>query len=187
MVQARKKPLTLVEFLAMPETKPASEFINGRIIQKPVPQGKHSALQQDIANTINASVRKQKIARAFPELSCSFGTSAVVPDITVLLWQYIPRDEDGAIADALKRAPDWTIETLSPKQSSAKVVKKILSCLQHGTRMGWLINPTEKSVFVYRPQKEIIVLDEPDDVLPTPEFMTSFTLTVEELFSFLYD
>ncbi|MEO0886876.1 MAG: Uma2 family endonuclease, partial [Cyanobacteria bacterium J06648_10] len=39
MVQAPTKPLTLDGFLALPETKPASEFINGRIIQKPMPQG----------------------------------------------------------------------------------------------------------------------------------------------------
>lgn len=186
MVQAPKKSLTLEEFLELPETKPASEFVNGQIIQKPMPQGKHSALQQDIANSINAVVRKEKIARAFPELRCSFSTSTVVPDIAVFLWQHIPRDENGEIANAVKRAPDWTIEILSPKQSSAKVVKKILVCLRHGTQMGWLINPTDKSVFIYRPQKEIIVLDEPNEVLPTPEFMQSFSITIEELFSFLY-
>jgi len=31
-------PLTLEEFLTLPETKPASEFINGEIVQKPMPQ-----------------------------------------------------------------------------------------------------------------------------------------------------
>ena len=37
--------LTLEEFLSLPETKPASEFINGQVIQKPMPQGEHSRLQ----------------------------------------------------------------------------------------------------------------------------------------------
>jgi Uma2 family endonuclease len=32
MVQAPKKTLTLEEFLRLPETKPASEYINGQII-----------------------------------------------------------------------------------------------------------------------------------------------------------
>jgi Uma2 family endonuclease len=31
--------LSLAEFLELPETKPASEYINGRIYQKPMPQG----------------------------------------------------------------------------------------------------------------------------------------------------
>jgi Uma2 family endonuclease len=30
--------LTLNEFLDLPETKPAAEFINGKVIQKPMPQ-----------------------------------------------------------------------------------------------------------------------------------------------------
>ncbi|MEM9276460.1 MAG: Uma2 family endonuclease, partial [Cyanobacteria bacterium P01_F01_bin.143] len=39
MVQVRSKKLTLKEFLELPETKPASEYINGKIIQKPMPKG----------------------------------------------------------------------------------------------------------------------------------------------------
>ena len=45
MVQVPEKPLTLEEFLTLPETKPASEYIAGQVIQKPMPQGKHSKLQ----------------------------------------------------------------------------------------------------------------------------------------------
>ena len=46
-------------------------------------------------------------------------------------------------------AQDWTIEILSPDQSQTKVTKNILHCLKYGTQMGWLIDPEEKSVFVY--------------------------------------
>lgn len=44
MVQALLKTLTLEEFLKQAETKPASEYIDGQIIQKPMPQGKHSRI-----------------------------------------------------------------------------------------------------------------------------------------------
>ncbi len=36
----------LEEFLQLPETKPASEFIDGKIIQKPIPQGEHSQITE---------------------------------------------------------------------------------------------------------------------------------------------
>jgi Uma2 family endonuclease len=42
-VQALSQPLTLAEFLKLPETEPASEYIDGQIVQKPMPR-KHSAL-----------------------------------------------------------------------------------------------------------------------------------------------
>ena len=41
-IQVPAKILTLDEFLQQPETEPASEYIDGQIIQKPMPQGKHS-------------------------------------------------------------------------------------------------------------------------------------------------
>ena len=73
MVQTPLKPLTLDAFLAMPETKPASEFIDGQIIQKPMPQGKHSTIRGDIGADINRVLKPQRIARAYPELRCTFG------------------------------------------------------------------------------------------------------------------
>jgi len=36
--------LTIREFLQLPETKPRKEFIDGQIIPKPMPQGKHSTI-----------------------------------------------------------------------------------------------------------------------------------------------
>ncbi len=36
--------MTLEEFLQLPETKPANEFIQGKIYQKTVPSGEHSTL-----------------------------------------------------------------------------------------------------------------------------------------------
>ena len=65
MVQTPTKTLTLEEFLKLPETEPASEYINGRIIQKPMPQGEHSVLQTEFSPAINSVVRSKKIARAF--------------------------------------------------------------------------------------------------------------------------
>lgn len=36
MLQTPSKPLTSEEFLKLPETKPASEYIDSQIIQKPI-------------------------------------------------------------------------------------------------------------------------------------------------------
>lgn len=150
-----------------------------------MPPGKHSALQSDLMALINSSVRTSKIARAFPELRCTFGGSAVVPDIAVFEWSHIQRDESGEIANIFPLAPDWAIEILSPGQSIAKVTKKILRCLQYGSQMGWLIAPADKAVLIYLPQQETSVLDEPDAALPVPSFAKDLAITVEDLFALL--
>jgi len=56
MLQASNKILTLEEFLALSETKPSLEYIDGQIIQKPMPQGKHSTIQGELCPTINSVV-----------------------------------------------------------------------------------------------------------------------------------
>lgn len=187
MVQIPTKPLTLEEFLQLPETEPASEYIDGLIIQKPMPQGEHSVVQTELAPAINLVVKPKRIARAFTELRCTFGGRSTVPDISVFLWNRIPRKESGGVANVFSIAPDWTIEILSPDQSQTKVTKNILHCLKHGTQMGWLIDPDEGCVFVYLPDRPTTVYDELGTRLPVPEFAKDFNLTVEALFNWLVE
>jgi Uma2 family endonuclease len=197
MVQTPSQIFTLEEFLKLPETEPASEYIDGQIIQKPMPQGEHSALQTELPPAINLVVKPTKIARAFTELRCTYpsgshsssvyGGRSIVPDVSVFLWNRIPRKENGGIANVFSIYPDWTIEILSPDQSQTKVIKNILHCLKYGTQMGWLIDPEEQSVFVYLSDQPTAFYDETDAILPVPEFAKNFNLTVEGLFNWLLE
>ncbi|MBD1940254.1 Uma2 family endonuclease [Microcoleus sp. FACHB-68] len=187
MIQAPSKPITLDEFLKIPATKPAGEYINGQIVQKPMPQGKHSTIQTELSSAINAILKPKRIARAFSELRCTFGGRSTVPDISVFVWNRIPRDENGEIANTFSIAPDWTIEILSPDQSQTKVTKNILHCLKYETQMGWLIDPDEQTVFVYCPTQQIEVFDELEVQLPMPAFASELQLTVGELFGWLLE
>lgn len=185
MVQTPPKNLTLEEFLQLPETKPASEYINGQIIQKPMPQGKHSIIQGELVSAINAIAKTKKIALAFPELRCTFGGRSIVPNVAVFAWERIPVDENGDIANIFPIHPDWTIEILSPEQSQTKVTGNILHCLKQGTKLGWLIVPEEKSVLVYPPGKQPELLQEPEELLPVPDIVSALQLTLGNLFSWL--
>jgi Uma2 family endonuclease len=187
MVQSPVKTMTLAEFLLVPETKPANEFIDGQIIQKPMPQGKHSLIQTELAANINTTFKPERLVRAFSELRCSFGGRSTIPDVMVFTSNRIPRDENGDIANVFAIAPDWTIEILSPDQSQTKVTKNTLHCLQHGTQMGWLIDPAERSVFVYAIDRSTQVFDEELDALPVPEFAKDFQLSLGDLFGWLKD
>ena len=95
-----------------------------------------------------------KIAIAFPELRCPFGGRSLakplpwslVPDVVVLKNENIPKDDDGEVSNVVTTAPDWVIEILSPDQSTTKVIKNIIHCLDNGTEVGWLIDPAEKMI-----------------------------------------
>ncbi|MCC5639560.1 Uma2 family endonuclease [Nostoc sp. CHAB 5844] len=185
MIKTPTRRISLEEFLQLPETKPASEYIDGEIFQKPMPQGKHSRLQGELTTTINNVVEPQKIALAFPELRCTFGGRSTVPDVAVFAWERIPVDEKGNIANVFNTYSDWTIEILSPEQSTTKVTKNILHCLNHGTSLGWLIDPEEYCVLVYPPHQQLIYLENEQDILPIPDLVSDLHLTLGQLFAWL--
>ncbi|MCC5639289.1 Uma2 family endonuclease [Nostoc sp. CHAB 5844] len=177
------KSITLEEFLQLPETKPAAEFINGKISQKPMLQGEHSLLQVALCEAINRTAKPQKIAHAFPELRCVFGGVAIIPDISVFRWERIPREPSGRIANRFETYPDWAIEILSPDQSSGKVLHNLLHCSQNGTELGWLIFPEEANILTIFPNQRVQMLTGTDQ-LPILRNI-ELTLTVEQVFSWL--
>lgn len=194
MVQAVSASLTLQEFLQLPETKPASEYIDGQVIQKAMPKGKHSVLQTQMSTVINAALQPGRIAWAFSELrstypagsrSSVYGGRSIVSDVSVFIWSSIPCDQNGEISNTFELAPDWTIEVLSPDQNQTRVTKNILHCLKHGTQMGWLIDPEEQTVLVYLPPDQVKVFDQLEEDLPFPSFAKDLQLTVGELFGWL--
>ncbi|MBW4690434.1 MAG: Uma2 family endonuclease [Lyngbya sp. HA4199-MV5] len=145
--------LTLQAFLQLPyiEESPAWEYINGEGVQKPMGGGKHSLLQKGLIAAIDQANTRYE---AFPELRCTIGNRSIVPDVVVMDKSQLPLDESGDISSAgIEFAPPWVIEILSPAQSQTKVTGNILHCLRHGTQLGWLLDPHERSVLVYQPDR----------------------------------
>ena len=175
--------LSIEEFLALPETKPASEYFDGQIFQKPMPQFQHSTFQVEIATAINLISKPQKLAFAFPELRCNFGDVSIVPDIAVMRWANIPFLENKRVANVAPVAPDWIIEILSPDQSPLRVMSKISSAITNGSELGWLISPAQDLIMVFQgdrfPEKMTGT-----DVLPVLDVL-DWRVTVNDVFDLL--
>jgi Uma2 family endonuclease len=181
MVQTPSKNLTLEEFLKLPETKPASEYIDGNIFQKPMPKARHSRLQSKLINAISEVGEQRQVVYAFPELRCTFGGRSIVPDVAVLQWEHIQFDENGELLDDVLIAPDWTIEILSPDQSSNRVTGNILHCLKYGCKLGWLLDPDDRSILVFQPKQQPELCQGKDNLIVLNGL--ELNLTVEQVFS----
>lgn len=177
------KKLTLEEFLGLPETQPASEFIGGKIFQKVMPPGEHSRLQSKLTSAINNIAEPTQIAYAFPELRCIFGGEVIVPDLSVFLWHRIPRTESGTIANRFELHPDWAIEILSPGQSWTKTLEKLLFCSQQGCELGWLIDPSDEAIGIVNPLQQVSIV-RGDRFLTILEGI-DLKLTAKEIFDWL--
>ncbi len=182
-LSANTNTLTLEEFLAMPETKPASEYIDGQIYQKPMPQLKHSSLQIKFATAINDRGEPDCLVSAFTELRCTFGGRSIVPDVVVLDWDKIPLDENDEPFGKIGFAPDWLIEILSPEQSPILVIDKIDFAVKHGAKLGWLIAPEERRVLTF--QGDRFVYHQENDILPMLDVLSDWRLSVGDLFDLI--
>ncbi|MEM9505023.1 MAG: Uma2 family endonuclease [Cyanobacteria bacterium P01_E01_bin.43] len=183
MTAAPPQSVTLPKFLQLAyiNESPAWEYRHGEISQKPRGGSKHSLLQKRLVAAIDAT---ESGYEAFPELRCTLGGRSVVPDIAVLASEQVPVGEDGEIASGgINTAPDWVIEILSPNQSQTRVTGNILHCLRHGTQLGWLLDPEEKSVLCYQPDCLPLLLEKADPIPALPQI--DLTLSAAAIFQWL--
>ncbi len=79
-------------------------------------------------------------------------------------------------------APDFVVEVKSVTDSVEEVRVKMREYRDNGVRLGWLINPQDKIVEIYRLLKDVEVLESPlmvlgEDVLP------GFVLDLKRIFT----
>ncbi len=71
-------------------------------------------------------------------------------------------------------------ELRSPSDSLDDLQAKTKEYLGNGARLGWLIDPTEDRVFIYRPDREPEVLEEPLELAASPE-LPGFVLDLRRI------
>ena len=61
-------------------------------------------------------------------------------------------------------APDFVIELRSKSDRLAVLQNKMREYIENGVRLGWLIDPEEKRVHIYREDGSVDILDNPKTV-----------------------
>lgn len=80
-------------------------------------------------------------------------------------------------------APDFVIELRSSKSDSlAKLQAKMLEYRDNGVRLGWLINPQQRQVEIYRLGQDVEVLESPT-TLNGEDVLSGFSLDLRSIFS----
>ena len=77
---------------------------------------------------------------------------------------------------------DFTVEVRSPSDNLTELYLKMFEYLENGTSLGWLIDPFKRQVYVYRPDQETVVLDNPESVSGDP-LLPGFKLNLTRLWS----
>jgi Uma2 family endonuclease len=64
--------------------------------------------------------------------------------------------------------PDFVLELRSPSDVLATVQAKMHEYLDNGAQLGWLIDPIDKKVYIYRPKASVECFDSPQTISGDP-------------------
>ena len=80
----------------------------------------------------------------------------------------------------LPLCPDFVIELLSPTDRLDTVKEKMREYIENGSRLGWLIDPEARQVYVYRPNSAPAVMGNISVIAADPE-LPDFVLNLQEI------
>ena len=99
---------------------------------------------------------------------------------------WIRRDRYAALSDEEREqfapiCPDFVIELRSKTDRLARLQAKMVEYVKNGARLGWLLDPAARRVYIYRPgQEEAETLEAPDAITGDP-VLPGFTLHLREI------
>ena len=167
--------VTIDEFLRMPETEPASELIDGEVVQKPMTKRDHWLVADALLAALRA-YRKSRGGISGPETTVPFrpGANALVPDLAYWAAEKPTGTRDESLP------PTLAVEIRSEGQSLESLRTKCRFYIEHGVDVAWLIDPAGRVVESldrdgvsnsFRPGERI-----------SSRYLPGFALTVAELF-----
>ena len=76
-------------------------------------------------------------------------------------WEALTPEQKGTFANI---CPDFVVELRSSSDSLKSLQAKMREYIDNGARLGWLIDPQQRRVEIYRPGKDVEVLENPAEL-----------------------
>lgn len=172
--------MSLEAFLALPEQKPALEYLEGIAWQKMAPTPDHSEVEAVLYTALNEAANPQQLGRAFLEVRFVQDGAAYVPDVGYYRRSRL-RLRPGRRYERDLGPPDVAIEVVSPEQPLGRLTQKCLNYLRLGTAVALVVDPDDEAVVAFRMGQPPQVWRGADRI-NLGEVLPGFVLTVEQLF-----
>jgi Uma2 family endonuclease len=155
------------------------ELINGEIIEK-MPTELHGYLVSMLIIRIGSFILAQASGRIVTEVRSRIPTddhNARQPDISYFADDTRPIVTKGAVP----LLPDLAVEVKSPDDSYVQMRDKASYYLRNGSRLVWLVFPTEQQIEIHTADAPITKLDIAD-TLTGGDVLPGFTLPLKDIF-----
>ena len=169
--------------IVLPETKPETEWVRGRPLQKVSATYDHARLESLLGRALGGWADATDAGRVGTEWRFRVAPPGeavrpLVPDVSFLSYETLPRDAAGDALQVPLGAPTVAVEILSPDDRRVDVEHKIATYLRAGAAAVLVVDPTQQTIAVHG---EDAALLRAGDIL-THEALPGFTLDVGDLF-----
>lgn len=98
--------------------------------------------------------------------------------LTLWKWNQLTVEQKEGFAPV---CPDFVIELRSRTDRLKESKEKMEEWIDNGCRLAWLIDPTEEKAYIYRPDREVEIVDSFDARLSGEGVLTNFELDLSIL------
>ncbi len=182
---ATKTRTTLEDFLALPESKPYLELMDGEVVEKSMPTLDHGKIAGELYFLLRNYQRVVDSFRVVPEVRHVDVSTAwiFIPDVAVTLNSRL--SGSSANSNPVEAIPDFVIEVLSPDDRPGMVARKITSYSRAGTTLLWLVDPESETITVW--ERGTSNFEAPHDrPLSAAPILPGFELDIPALFAVLH-
>ncbi len=106
--------------------------------------------------------------------------ATVSPDASWVLKERLEQFTAKQLEKFLPLCPDFVVELRSASDSLKDLQTKMTEYIENGARLGWLIDPKNKKVHIYRANSEIEILENPRKV-SGEDILHNFMLDLREI------
>ncbi len=174
-------PLTLEEFAQLPDDGVRHEISEGELITMAPPKFLHSRIARRVFKAIEAALDKSGSGEALAEAGYVLSREPLTirqPDLSLLSQERI---QGTAPDDYFEGAPDLAVEVVSPSHSAQDLEVKVEQYLHSGSKQVWVLYPNTKRVHVFKPDRQIRVLDE-TQTLDAGDLLPGFSIKIADFF-----
>ena len=181
---ATTKLMTAEDLWEMGEDARFCELIRGELACMSPASGKHSQTTGVIFGHLWTFARHDRSHEVF-ESSAGYIIArdpdvVLAPDVSVVRSERFP--PDGPRRRFMDLVPDLVVDVISPSERPGHITTKIVTYLNTGVRIVWLVDLENRSITVHaadRPPRTLTI----DDELDGGEVLPGFRLRVADIFS----
>lgn len=178
------KIMTAEQLLRMPTNGKRFELVQGELHEMAPAGWEHGDVGLNLSTPIDSFVRKHDLGKCVAAetgfLLRSNPDTVRAADLAFVSKARLRRLK--LTTGYFPGAPDLAVEVLSLWDRLGEVEEKINDWLAAGTKAIWVVHPRQKTVTIYRKNKEPVVLTS-KDTLEGGELLPGLKLAVKALFS----